>query len=90
MELEDCAFPLLKGIVQTADLHKGFEVSFIIPHSLILCILTRGFAFLASDLPFSILSLPFKLPVYLSRPFLTLHLSSLDTLLSSRTPTMRC
>jgi malate dehydrogenase len=25
MELEDCAFPLLKGIVQTADLHKGFE-----------------------------------------------------------------
>lgn len=25
MELEDCAFPLLKGVVQTSDLHKGFE-----------------------------------------------------------------
>jgi malate dehydrogenase len=25
MELEDCAFPLLKGIVQTDNLHKGFE-----------------------------------------------------------------
>jgi malate dehydrogenase len=25
MELNDCAFPLLKGIVQTSDLHKGFE-----------------------------------------------------------------
>jgi len=25
MELDDCAFPLLKGIVQTDNLHKGFE-----------------------------------------------------------------
>ena len=25
MELDDCAFPLLKGIVQTTDLNKGFE-----------------------------------------------------------------
>ena len=25
MELDDCAFPLLKGIVQTADLNEGFK-----------------------------------------------------------------
>lgn len=25
MELDDCAFPLLRGVVQTSDLHEGFD-----------------------------------------------------------------
>ena len=38
MELDDCAFPLLRGVVQTADLNEGFDD---IDYALLVCSIGR-------------------------------------------------